>query len=652
MLNSIEKISSIYNPTNIKQTIDSSLNSDIKNLSSFLEPQMKNIQQIISNQKNIEHEYKITITNLNSKESEINEVIENYSNYLNKNKTLLIRNEILNSFVQKINITKDEKDNLVDQNLFDEKFFKLIVKMTEIKNDIKVIERNSEHFSKNLLFSIKENYNIVDELVNEKIVIYLKKLFRTINDKRSNIKKFSIEEYKNILLTLGYLSEKENYLNFILKEYTQMRKKNLEEIIRNSYLKISKLEEIFKRLIEDFEFNFLKEFLLIFCFFNDNELFNFSDHQEILNFLNYHETLESESGSDLDHSSEKNKKDILNNLLSKIKNSKLNSLRKDYNFYIPYLNQILFIIEELFYVNINNTKNQNNLESNISEIYKITILSYYYLSKIESVLKENNFSFKLINENLNLFSMLSNYKKSFSKILSKVVTDTLKNLQKIQKNLIGGFKEENSISGNNENMISKIYIQLSEEFSRCFSYFYNFGMTLSNEEKENLNPKAFSCLKLLFEFFNIESFNDQTNIVILLKTLNLLAISMSKFEGKEFSNIIKDEINQMSKTYAFFEEIVVKNLTTSIVKSTNFEENLKKTISHEQTINLIEHIMEKSQLYFLNLNNLSDFTCKEIIKDKVKKQILNLYKDILSREQNLNLSFFSEEEFKNYLEIL
>ena len=156
--------------------------------------------------------------------------------------------------------------------------------------------------------------------------------------------------------------------------------------------------------------------------------------------------------------------------------------------------------------------------------------------------------------------MLNNYKKSFSKILSKVVTDTLKNLQKIQKNLIGGFKEENSISGNNENMISKIYVQLSEEFSRCFSYFYNFGMSLTNEEKENLNPKAFSCFKLLFEFFNIESFNDQTNIVILLKTLNLLAISMSKFEGKEFSNIIKDEITNYDCIKKYYYKIKIINI--------------------------------------------------------------------------------------------
>jgi hypothetical protein len=65
---------------------------------------------------------------------------------------------------------------------------------------------------------------------------------------------------------------KESYMPFMIVLFSfiyssyQMRKKNLEEIIRNSYLKFSKLEEIFKRLIEDFEFNFLKEFLLIFCF--------------------------------------------------------------------------------------------------------------------------------------------------------------------------------------------------------------------------------------------------------------------------------------------------------------------------------------------------------------------------------------------------
>jgi len=157
--------------------------------------------------------------------------------------------------------------------------------MKNLKNEIKVIERGSESFSKTLLFSIKENYNIIDDLLNEKIVIFLKNNFRSK-------KFFENEEFEIINLCIGYLTGKENYLNFVLKEYTGMRKKILEEALRNKYLKINKLDEIFKFLIQDFEFYFLKEFISLFCLLNNNsedynQIFNKEDRENILKLINF-----------------------------------------------------------------------------------------------------------------------------------------------------------------------------------------------------------------------------------------------------------------------------------------------------------------------------------------------------------------------------
>ena len=61
-----------------------------------------------------------------------------------------------------------------------------------------------------------------DEMLNEKIVIYLKHQFRSKTT-------FSLKEYKDIIILLTYLHNKDQYIKFVLNEYTQMRKKFIEE---------------------------------------------------------------------------------------------------------------------------------------------------------------------------------------------------------------------------------------------------------------------------------------------------------------------------------------------------------------------------------------------------------------------------------------
>jgi len=69
-------------------------------------------------------------------------MIDFYGNYLRNNKNFLIRNEIIKTFTEKISITKEEKDNLIDKSLFDERFFSLIDKVFNIKSNIKIIEKS------------------------------------------------------------------------------------------------------------------------------------------------------------------------------------------------------------------------------------------------------------------------------------------------------------------------------------------------------------------------------------------------------------------------------------------------------------------------------------------------------------------------------
>ena len=67
-------------------------------------------------------------------------------------------------------------------------------------------------------------------------------------------------------------------------------------------------------------------------------------------------------------------------------------------------------------------------------------------------------------------------------------------------------------------------------------------------------------------------------------------------------------------------------------------------------INLVEHLMEKIQLNLMNINYIQEFMVKENIKEKIKKKVLNIYNKVY--ENNINLGILTEEELKNYLDII
>jgi len=337
----IEKISKAFAKENLKFILNENLKSDITQLSLVLEKRFNKLSQIVDCQKNVEQEFTSLMNEIKNFENELNMVIEKNSEFITKNQNFLIRNEILKTFIDKMIITKEERDNLINKSLIDDSFFKLILKLKQIKFDIVTLERNSENFSKTLLFSIKENFQIVEDLMNEKIVLYLKNLFRSKT-------KFEFSEFKNVVNTINFLREKENYLNFILKEFTQMRKKFLDKILRNKFLKISKLDEVFASLIEDFEFHFLKEFVILYNLFSSEG--NYEQQSEIFTLLNY----DSENCME---STMKNLEKLIEEIIKKNFNGEGKLQTQTHTnkneFYIHNLNTILYVMEELFYENVN-----------------------------------------------------------------------------------------------------------------------------------------------------------------------------------------------------------------------------------------------------------------------------------------------------------
>ncbi len=608
--NNLSEINILYSPNEVISKFEKTLFNDMKSLLTHYKENIDKVNEILMHEKIIQNEYKEITKAIHDNEKEINEFIEFYSDYLKDNKGFLIRNEILKTFLDKILITKEEKDELNinedNNNINQNKNFSLITKMENLRDNIDVIQKNSSNFSKTLLMSVKEHYNTIDEMLHEKIVIYLKNFFRY------NKRTFLENEFKEVLILLNYIKEKDKYLSFVLNEYTQMRKKVCEEILKEKYLSLNSknFDEIFTSLNEDFIFYFMKEFILINFFFvneiRDNSLLLRSD---ILSLLNYPEN----ENKDL------NIEKIMETL-SQTKNIDLTSL-------IGNVNKILFIFEDLFFQQTQKKK------LDFAEIYKITLLSYFYTEKIELIFKKNNLS----NINLKLSLVIDNYKKNYSSIFKKLSNEKIRKLQKFKEG-ISNYFSESQVLITNEGTINLELINLIEDYKKIFSLYEKYKII--NDDKDIVNPNKHDLYIFLINFFSDnEIVKNEKSIDILFKIINLLNILNSSFENEKNKKCLNELIDRTVN-------LIIENVL-SIVK---FEDGLKENITHEQIINLVEHLMEKIQLNLMNINYIQEFMVKENIKEKIKKEILNIYNKVY--ENNINLGILTEEELKNYLDII
>jgi hypothetical protein len=139
-------MSNVFSKDVIRKLLDDSLNNEIEKLISKSNYYISNLYKLSNNWKSLQEEHLDILSSLTQKDSKINEMLNFYSDYLRNNKNFLIRNEILKNFVEKVSITKDDKENLVDKLRFDEKFFVLIDKIINIKVNIQVIEKSKTNF--------------------------------------------------------------------------------------------------------------------------------------------------------------------------------------------------------------------------------------------------------------------------------------------------------------------------------------------------------------------------------------------------------------------------------------------------------------------------------------------------------------------------
>ena len=613
------EINKYYNEDNILNIFEKSLFNDMNSITNNYKNDYDKINEILLQEKIIQEEYNKIMDEMNNNEEIIKTVFNFYSQYLKDNKIFLIKNEILKNFLDKILLTKEERDSLMSKKDSEKINLNIIQKINQIKNNIDIIQQNSTNFSKTLLQSIKKHYTLVDEMLNEKIVVYLKTYFKQINEK------ISLKDFKELKTLIQFLYNKEQYINFVLKEYIIMRKKFCEGIIKDKYLILSSknIDSVYTYLNEDFMFYFMKELILISFFFIQCD-YTFIKIEDAFELFVY-----NGKGNLMGINYNENNIKLFNKLESILNNFGKNKEKIfEVEKYINNLNNILDIFDVLF------LEYTQKKELEFHQVYKFTLLSYYFCEKLDMILNETEST----NKNKVLNSTFLTNKNNFSSILRNYENEELKQLNKMKSNMINYLKDIQILVIENE--INKKMNQLINNYKIIFELYEQYKPQKEENNNDIINPNQHELYLFLLDFFNNnDQVEKETNLEILFKIINLLHLLNTNFKSEKNIRLFKSLIDK-----------IIGIILNNVLPEVNFEEILKERRSHSETINMIEDLVDKIQLNLVNINYIQDFNIKESIKEKIKEKIKEVYnKKLLESGNNLNIT---EEELKNYLDII
>ena len=627
-INFFSEINKYYDPNNILNLLEATLFNDMKTITDNYKSNYDKINKILLQEKIIQEEYAKLISEIQNNDEIIQIFINFYTDYLKENKNFLIKNEILKNFLDKIILTKEERESLTSKKENEKINFKIINKVESLKNNVDIIQQNSTNFSKTLLLSIKKHYTLIDEMINEKIVVYLKNAFKQYNDK------ISLKDFKELYILIHFLYNKGQYIDFVLKEYTNMRKKFCESIIKDKYLILSSknVDSVYTNLNEDFMFYFMKELILISFFFLSEELSIISIEDAYELFIYNGKT--NKLSLDGKENNENKNEEKIEKIFSRLENV-LNSLGKTkeqifiIEKYISNLNSILYIFDTLFF------EYTQKKELEFHQVYKFTLLSYYFCEKIDIILNET----ELRNKNKTFNSTFLTNRNNFSSILRNYENEELKQLNKIKSNMISYLKDS-QVLVTNESVINQKINKLINNYKIIFELYQQYKPKKEENNTEIVNPNQHELYLYLLDFFdNNEQIEEEKNLEILFKIINLLHLLNSNFKSEKNVRLFKSLIDKIVN-------IILSNVFTDV----KYEEVLKQKKSHDETISMVEEMMDKIQLNLVNINYIQDFNTKETIKENIKEQIRNIYQKNLT-ESNNDLSI-TEEELKNYLDII
>ena len=613
------EINKYYNEDNILNIFEKSLFNDMNTLTNNYKNDYDKINEILLQEKIIQEEYNKIMDEMNNNEEIIKTVFNFYSQYLKDNKIFLIKNEILKNFLDKILLTKEERDSLTSKKDSEKINLNIIQKINQIKNNIDIIQQNSTNFSKTLLQSIKKHFTLVDEMLNEKIVVYLKTYFKQINEK------ISLKDFKELKTLIQFLYNKEQYINFVLKEYIIMRKKFCEGIIKDKYLILSSknIDSVYTYLNEDFMFYFMKELILISFFFIQCD-YTFIKIEDAFELFVY-----NGKGNLMGINYNENNIKLFNKLESVLNNFGKNKEKIfEVEKYINNLNNILDIFDVLF------LEYTQKKELEFHQVYKFTLLSYYFCEKLDMILNET----ELTNKNKVLNSTFLTNKNNFSSILRNYENEELKQLNKMKSNLIKYLKDIQILITENE--INQKINKLINNYKIIFELYEKYKPQKEENNNDIINPNQHELYLYLLDFFdNNDQIENETNLEILFKIINLLHLLNTNFKSEKNVRLFKS-----------LKDKIVNIILNNVLTEVKYESILSEKKSHNETINVIEELVDKIQINLVNINYIQDFNVKETIKEKIKEQTKNIYQKKLI-ESNNNLSI-TEEELKNYLDII
>ena len=624
------EINKYYDPDNILNLFETTLFNDMKTITDNYKSNYDKINEILLQEKIIQEEYNKLMGEIQDNDAIIQTFINFYSGYLKEKKNFLIENEILQNFLDKILLTKEERDALTSKKEGEKIDFKIINKVESLKNNVEIIQQNSTSFSKTLLISIKKHYTLIDEMINEKIVVYLKNAFKQFNDK------ISLKEFKELYILVHFLYNKDQYINFVLKEYTNMRKKFCESIVKDKYLILSSknIDSVYTNLNEDFMFYFMKELILISFFFLSEELSVISIEDAYDLFIYNGKTNKLSLKDKEKDDNEDKSEERVDKIFSRLENV-LNSLGKTkeqlyiIEKYISNINSILFIFDTLFY------EYTQKKELEFYQVYKFTLLSYYFCEKLDRILNET----ELRNKNKTFNSTFLTNKNNFSSILRNYENEELKQLNKIKSNM-SNYLKDSQVLITNESIINKKINKLINNYKIIFELYQQYKPKKEENNTDIVNPNQHELYLYLLDFFdNNEQIENEKNLEILFKIINLLHILNSNFKSEKNIRLYKSMIDK-----------IVNIILENVFKDVKYEEVLKQKKNHDETISMVEEMMDKIQLNLMNINYIQDFNVKETIKENIKEQIRNIYqKNLIESNNYLSLT---EEELKNYLDII
>ena len=194
-------------------------------------------------------------------------------------------------------------------------------------------------------------------------------------------------------------------------------------------------------------------------------------------------------------------------------------------------------------------------------------------------------------------------------------------------------------------MINQSINKLIEDYIKIFELYGKYQV--NNDDKEIANPLQHEVYLFLVNFFTTDQIKNETNIDILFKVINLINVLNNSLEQFDKVNIEKNKI-YLNGLIDKSVDIIINN----VMSATKFEEEIKKTVTHEQTTALLEHLLEKIQLNLMNQNFIKNYGIKEEIKLKIKQKVLQIYQLALTESGKMNLGGLTEEELTNSLDII